>query len=61
MLTFRIVIYMFKIVITSKAMDKHMKQGLLFIQNDCLKFLSLVRLLDSLSSVIWDTIIVQKL
>lgn len=52
MLTFRIVIYMFKIVITSKAMDKHMKQGLLFIQNHCLKFLSLVRLLDSLSSVI---------
>lgn len=51
MLTFRIVIYMFKIVITSKAMDKHMKQGLLFNQNDCLKFLSLVRL-DSLSSVI---------
>lgn len=60
MLTFRIVIYMFKIVITSKAMDKHMKQGLLFNQNDCLKFLSLVRL-DSLSSVIWDTLIVQKL
>lgn len=30
MLTFRIVIYMFKIVITSKATDKHMKQGLLF-------------------------------
>lgn len=60
MLTFRIVIYMFKIVITSKAMDKHMKQGLLFNQNDCLKFLSLVHL-DSLSSVIWDTLIVQKL
>ena len=53
MLALRIVIYMFKIVITSKAMDKHMKHmKLLFIQNDCLKFLSLVRLLDSLWSVI---------